>query len=67
MRYHRDLDSILVVRQWRPAVWACAGGEAPLAEGVTLELCAGVLDKPELTPAEVAAAYVVKTDESTIA
>jgi UDP-sugar diphosphatase len=58
--YHRERKSALVVRQFRPAVWAAALAEAqeeaaeklkdvppppPLEAGLTFELCAGILDK----------------------
>jgi len=55
--WHRGLQSALVVRQFRPAVWAAALAEAeernggkvaappPLGAGLTCELAAGILDK----------------------
>ncbi|UPR00888.1 uridine diphosphate glucose pyrophosphatase [Chloropicon primus] len=58
--YHRDLDSVVLVRQFRPPVWASqipesGGGEVPgLEAGFTYELCAGLIDKSGLTPAEIA-------------
>jgi len=59
--YHRELDSAVMVRQFRPPVWAsavaseaAAGSDASLAQGFTFELCAGLMDKPGLSPEEVA-------------
>ena len=56
--FHREKKAALVVRQWRPPVWAAALAEAqeenggkqdvpppPLEVGLTFELCAGILDK----------------------
>lgn len=51
--YHRGLDALLLVRQFRPAVYAFHASEAaaegrpgpPLEAGFTLELCAGLVDK----------------------
>ena len=52
--WHRERKSALVVRQFRPAVWAATLAEAkeetgkqdvPLESGLTFELCAGILDK----------------------
>ncbi|KAF5831368.1 NUDIX hydrolase domain-like protein [Dunaliella salina] len=51
--FHRDLNAFLLVRQFRPAVYAAelraalvAGLPPPsLAEGFTYELCAGLIDK----------------------
>lgn len=59
--YHRDKDAFLVVRQFRPAVYAAAcraaaakGESKPdYMEGFTFELCAGILDKPGLSLEEV--------------
>lgn len=52
--YHVDMKSMLVVRQFRPALYASLmraaskdgkSIEVPLAEGFTCELCAGIVDK----------------------
>jgi len=50
--YHRQLDSLILVRQFRPAVYvsesrAAAPGapRLPLTAGLTFELCAGIVDK----------------------
>eukprot|EP00775_Hariotina_reticulata_P004164 gene4164-4412_t len=51
--YQADLDAFLVVRQFRPAVYAHRLREAAAAglpppdrsEGFTIELCAGLIDK----------------------
>lgn len=51
--YHRQLHSLLLVRQFRPAVYASRWKEAtaegrpqpPLSAGFTFELCAGIIDK----------------------
>lgn len=52
--YHKEMDSLLLVRQFRPALyatklrsaakngWSC---DIPLADGFTCELCAGLVDK----------------------
>lgn len=55
--YHRERDAFLVVRQFRPAVYAasCRGSanKPDYTEGFTFELCAGILDKPGLTLEEI--------------
>lgn len=46
--HHVDMDAVVLVRQFRPAVWANAAltdPGAPLEAGFTFELCAGLLDK----------------------
>ncbi|GLI70761.1 hypothetical protein VaNZ11_015790 [Volvox africanus] len=51
--YHRDLDAFLIVRQFRPAVYASLLREAeaagrsppPFKSAFTYELCAGLIDK----------------------
>ncbi|CAL8470972.1 g10514 [Coccomyxa elongata] len=51
--YHKQLHSLLMVRQFRPAVYASRWKEAreegrpqpPLSAGFTFELCAGIIDK----------------------
>eukprot|EP00877_Chromochloris_zofingiensis_P010697 jgi/Chrzof1/5881/Cz16g19070.t1 len=51
--YHTQLDAFIIVRQFRPAVYATKLRQAqamqqpapPLAEGFTFELCAGLVDK----------------------
>jgi len=70
--FHAGLRSVLLVRQFRPAVWECVRSEGlaatppastpppPLAAGFTYELCAGILDKPALPPAAVAAEEVAE-------
>ncbi|KAL6771115.1 hypothetical protein ACKKBF_B33975 [Auxenochlorella protothecoides x Auxenochlorella symbiontica] len=53
---HKGLDSLIMVRQFRPAVYAAAvraaeaAGEPtpPMSVGFTYELCAGIVDKPGL-------------------
>ena len=71
--FHRERKSALLVRQFRPAVWAAALAEAreeaegkqdippppPLEAGLTFELCAGILDKVA-TPEETAAEEVAE-------
>lgn len=42
--YHKDLDSFVLVKQFRPAVWA-AKGALEASSGYTYELCAGLMDK----------------------
>lgn len=41
--YHKDKDSLLFVKQFRPAVFVQNGQN--LASGYTYELCAGLMDK----------------------
>ena len=46
--HHLDLDAMVLVRQFRPAVYASralAAPGVPLSAGFTFELCAGLLDK----------------------
>jgi len=52
--YHKELKSLLLVRQFRPALYATklraaansgSSRDIPLAEGFTCELCAGLVDK----------------------
>lgn len=48
--HHVELDAAVLVRQFRPAVYASTvlsntQGELPLTAGFTFELCAGLLDK----------------------
>lgn len=53
--YHRDREAAILVRQFRPPVWAASDDrEAPLEKGFTYELCAGLLDKTDLPAAVVA-------------
>merc|ERR1711934_32887 len=53
--YHRDREAAILVRQFRPPVWAASDDrEAPLEKGFTYELCAGLLDKIDLPAAVVA-------------
>ena len=56
--YHTELDAAIVVRQFRPPVWASQIGEdgrKPEVEaGFTYELCAGLIDKEGLSPKEIA-------------
>lgn len=60
--YHSDLDAAIVIRQFRPPVWASGtrrraqdgdpDAALALSAGVTYEICAGLLDKGAGTPAE---------------
>lgn len=66
-RYHRDQDALLLVKQFRPAVYASglarANGAATastLLESFTYELCAGLLDKPHLNVAETAREEIIE-------
>jgi len=60
------LDAALIVRQFRPPVFAVAAAAAaaagaalpPISAGFTFELCAGILDKAALSPAATAAEEV---------
>lgn len=47
--HYLDMDAVVLVRQFRPAVYASiahATPAPPLTAGFTYELCAGLLDKP---------------------
>jgi len=46
--YHKERDSFILVKQFRPAVYM-----GNLDSGITIELCAGIVDK-ELTLKEIA-------------
>ncbi|PNW76364.1 hypothetical protein CHLRE_11g467524v5 [Chlamydomonas reinhardtii] len=56
--YHKDLDAWIIVRQFRPAVYATLMREAeaagkpkpPYSEAFTYELCAGLIDKDKSNP-----------------
>ena len=57
--YHKQLNSAILVRQFRPPVWAAqvpedAHDAVPLQQGFTYELCAGLIDKADLSPKEIA-------------
>lgn len=60
--YHRDLDAFILVRQFRPAVYASLCREAQAAgaplptfkDGFTYELCAGLIDKGGKSNEEIA-------------
>jgi len=64
--YHKDLDAAVLVRQFRPPVWAHAASlegesgindedeEQDLAAGFNYELCAGLIDKKDLSAKEIA-------------
>ena len=73
--WHRERTSALVVRQFRPPVWAAALAEAqeeqagkgaedvpppPLEAGLTFELCAGILDKDGASLEQTAAEEVAE-------
>lgn len=55
--YHRSLNAFLLVRQFRPAVYAASLRNATendqpkphISVGLTFELCAGIVDKPDLS------------------
>lgn len=59
--YHRERQAVILVRQFRPAVYVSAMREAeaagqpkpPLSVGFTYELCAGIVDKPGLDLAQI--------------
>lgn len=46
--WHRERERFVMVRQFRPPVYAHNG------DGMTVELCAGLLDKEDLSPEETA-------------
>uniref|UniRef100_A0A1I7U7U0 Uridine diphosphate glucose pyrophosphatase NUDT14 n=1 Tax=Caenorhabditis tropicalis TaxID=1561998 RepID=A0A1I7U7U0_9PELO len=68
--YHKEFNLFMLVRQFRPAIFAVTVANMPENQGKdykdidwssydsdlghTIELCAGLLDKEELTPAETA-------------
>ena len=53
--YHSGLDSAILVRQFRPPVWASqAKSSQELSSGFTYEICAGLIDKSGLAPVEIA-------------
>ena len=53
--YHTELNAALLVRQWRPPVWAAQDeGDHAYQRGFTYELCAGLIDKSGLAPKEIA-------------
>lgn len=64
--YHSSLRAALLVRQFRPAVWAAAVREAAASGepvpgpevGFTYELCAGLRDRPALSAAQAMAAEI---------
>ncbi|KAM3172493.1 hypothetical protein ACTXT7_014404 [Hymenolepis weldensis] len=62
--YNRDRRSLVLVRQLRPVVYYVQlqnisnGDNPPEDLGYTLELCAGIVDKPDLCLKEIAAAEV---------
>jgi nudix-type nucleoside diphosphatase (YffH/AdpP family) len=73
--YHEDLDAFVLVRQFRPAVYATlllAGGAGaaaassspspppPMHAGFTFELCAGLCDKAGKPAAEIAAEEILE-------
>lgn len=64
--YHDDLDAFVVVRQFRPAVYASllaaadASSPPPLHAAFTVELCAGLCDKDGKPPQEIAAEEVLE-------
>ena len=74
--YHKRLHSLLVVRQFRPAVYASRWKEAreegrpqpPLSAGFTFELCAGIVDKSksleDIAREEVQTAFHVQCDSA---
>ena len=44
--YHREFESFLFVRQFRPSVWYYQEkNQTPIKNGLTYELCAGIMDK----------------------
>ena len=63
---HKELDALVMVRQFRPAVFATTARDRelrglpppPVEAGLTYELPAGLLDKPGLSRADVARAEV---------
>lgn len=67
--YHRDMDAFILVRQFRPAVYAAIARDAPsppLSQGFTFELCAGIVDKAGLSLAEIAREEVLEETGFTV-
>lgn len=67
--YHKTRNAFILVRQFRPALYATAKMNAekagsdvvpPLSEGFTFELTAGIIDKPGLTLEEIASEEVAE-------
>jgi len=71
--YHSDRRSLVFVKQFRPAVYAnqismeeleTAGSDLiakhPPSAGVTFEVCAGILDKPEKSPNQIAQEEIIE-------
>ncbi|VUZ49805.1 unnamed protein product [Hymenolepis diminuta] len=62
--YNQDRKSLVLVKQLRPVVYYVQlqnisnGDNPPEDFGYTLELCAGIVDKPDLSLEEIAAAEV---------
>ena len=69
--YNTDRQKLILVKQFRPSVYASGlnrnstmlnHSNTPLhgKEGITLELCAGMIDKPDKTPKEIAQSEVLE-------
>ena len=68
--YNKSRDKLILVKQFRPSVYATVLNSslsndvnsscADAVKGITLELCAGILDKADKTPKEIAKAEVLE-------
>ena len=67
--YNKSSDKLILVKQFRPSVYATILHKNPSKRipsnsdgdiGITLELCAGIVDKKDKTPKEIAQAEVLE-------
>ena len=67
--YNKSSDKLILVKQFRPSVYATNLHKSPSNSmpsnsngdvGITLELCAGIVDKKDKTPKEIAQAEVLE-------
>ena len=67
--YNKSSDKLILVKQFRPSVYATILHKNPSNSmpsssdgdiGITLELCAGIVDKEDKTPKEIAQAEVME-------
>ena len=68
--YNKSIDKLILVKQFRPSVYATVlhknwlsdvnSSRSDGVKGITLELCAGIVDKADKTPKEIAKAEVLE-------
>ncbi|WP_104682573.1 NUDIX hydrolase [Helicobacter felis] len=58
--YHTQEENYIVVKQFRPAVWAHATSSGEKIDGYVYELCAGLVDKPGKSVQEIACEEVLE-------